>query len=77
MIYFLFSTSEETIENEIKKVWVSLANNPADLTEDKIKAIEGAMNKILQSNYFTNDDFWEDLIKEAIEKAGVARRRWG
>jgi len=71
-IYFLFEIKNEKLENDIKKVWVNLfANNPADLNEDKIRKIEGAMRKILSSKYFSNDEFWEDLIKEAIEKAGV------
>ena len=71
-IYFLFEIKNEKLENDIKKVWVNLfVNNPADLNEDKIRKIEGTMRKILSSKYFSNDEFWEDLIKEAIEKAGV------
>jgi len=70
MIYFLFSTSEKVMEDEIKKAWINLfADNPKDLMQDEIKKIEGAMNKILSSKYFKNDDFWKNLIKEAIKEA--------
>ena len=70
-IYFLFEIKEKKLENDIKKIWVNIfANNPADLNEDKIRKIEGAMRKVLSSKYFENDEFWEDLIKEAIKETG-------
>ena len=70
-IIYEMSINEEVVKKEIMKIWVNLfGNNPKDLTEDKIDIIESALYKIFISK--TSDiDFLEDLIKEAIEKAGV------
>jgi len=70
-IVFEISMSEDEVKKGIRKVWVNLlGNNPKDLTEDKMDIIESALNKILVSK-ISDNDFLEDVIKSAIEKAGV------
>jgi len=70
-ITFEMSMNEEEVKKAIRKIWVNLlGNNPKDLTEDKIDRIESALYKVLVSK-ISDNDFLEDLIKEAIEKAGV------
>ena len=65
------SMNEEEVKKAIRKIWVNLlGNNPEDLTEDKIDRIESALYKILVSK-ISDNDFLEDIIKSAIEKAGV------
>ena len=70
-IFYEMPINEEVVKKEIMKIWVNLfGNNPKDLTEDKIDIIESALYKILISK-ISDNDFLEDLIKEAIEKAGI------
>jgi len=70
-ITFEMSMNEEEVKKAIREIWVNLlGNNPKDLTEDKIDRIESALYKVLVSK-ISDNDFLEDLIKEAIEKAGV------
>jgi len=70
-IIYEMSINEEVVKKEIMKIWVNLfGNNPKDLTEDKMGIIESALYKIFISK-ISDINFLEDLIKEAIEKAGV------
>ena len=71
-VTFEISIDEEIIIDKIREIWVNLlGNNPADLTEDKIDIIEGALNDVLMSKILDDEDFFEVAVKSAIEKAGV------
>ena len=71
-ITFELSIDEEIIMGKIREIWVNLlGNNPADLTEDKIDIIEGALNDVLMSKIVDDEDFFGDVVRSAIEKADV------